>query len=226
MNFHIKTDNLGYSFLTNGEPVTLFEDVNTLFESGSSYSITGPSGAGKSTLLMLLAQLESPQSGSIQFFDDAVAVLPEKVREHFGFVFQHFHLLPELDALNNVALPLKLKGDKSALEKAKDMLSRVGLGNRLTHKPDQLSGGEKQRVAIARALVFKPDFIFADEPTGNLDPKSAKDIADLLFEQCESFGTGLILVTHSLPLAQRANVMLSLEDNALKRAKFSSEKVA
>jgi len=226
MSFHIKTDNLGYAFASNQSSVTLFKDINTIFESGCSYSITGPSGAGKSTLLMLLAQLEEPDAGNIEFFSDAKRLSETEVREHFGFVFQHFHLLPELDALNNVALPLKLKGDKQALVKAKEILAQVGLAHRQTHKPDQLSGGEKQRVAIARALVFKPQFIFADEPTGNLDPKSAKEIADLLFEQCSSFGTGLILVTHSHDLANRADVMLSLEDCALKTIKQCNERVA
>lgn len=226
MSFHIKTDNLGYAFASNQSSVTLFKDINALFESGCSYSITGPSGAGKSTLLMLLAQLENPNAGKIEFFNDAICLSESEVREHFGFVFQHFHLLPELDALNNVALPLKLKGDKAALVKAKEVLAKVGLSHRETHKPDQLSGGEKQRVAIARALVFKPKFIFADEPTGNLDPKSAKEIADLLFEQCSSFGTGLILVTHSHDLAKRADVMHSLEDCSLKTIRRYNEKVA
>ena len=192
--------NITQSFSLNNETVELFRDINLSVIQGKSYAITGPSGAGKSSLLMLMSGLETPTEGR-------VTPIP---RENMGFIFQQFHLLPELTALNNVALPLKLRGDKQAVQKATQWLEKVGLAKRLNHKPAQLSGGEQQRVAIARALIFGPKFIFADEPTGNLDEKSAENIADLLFSSCEESGASLVIVTHSSDLAARAENIFSL----------------
>jgi putative ABC transport system ATP-binding protein len=192
--------NVTQSFSLNNETVELFRDINLSVIQGKSYAITGPSGAGKSSLLMLMSGLETPTEGR-------VTPIP---RENMGFIFQQFHLLPELTALNNVALPLKLRGDKQAVQKATQWLEKVGLAKRLYHKPAQLSGGEQQRVAIARALIFGPKFIFADEPTGNLDEKSAENIADLLFSSCEESGASLVIVTHSSDLAARAETIFSL----------------
>lgn len=198
------------SFSLNNEKTTLFTDASFTIEQGNSYAITGPSGAGKSSLLMLMAGLESPTSGTLQFFEQNKAYEMNKMRHLTGFVFQQFHLLPELTALHNVALPLKLRGEKLADEKALAWLENVGLAHRKNHKPAQLSGGEQQRVAIARALVFEPAFIFADEPTGNLDSNNADDIADVLFRCCEDQGAGLVVVTHSEVLAARARYRVVL----------------
>ncbi|MFD2176277.1 ABC transporter ATP-binding protein [Veronia pacifica] len=212
MSGQIELTNLGQSFCMNGANVNLFEGLNLTIHQGQSYAITGPSGAGKSSLLMLVSGLESPSSGQVNYVSGGQTRSLDSIRESVGFIFQQFHLLPELTALNNVALPLKLRGDKQAIEKAKTWLNKVGLGHRLNHKPQQMSGGEQQRVAIARALVFEPKFIFADEPTGNLDQKSATDIADLLFACCREHGAGLVVVTHSNTLARRASHQFMLSD--------------
>lgn len=208
----IQLQQLGQSFSTNESQVELFKQLNLTIKQGQSYAITGPSGAGKSSLLMLMSGLEQPTQGSCFYqVGDAQHSLSD-IREHIGFIFQQFHLLPELTALHNVALPLKLRGDKQAEQKAQQWLTRVGLGHRLSHKPKMLSGGEQQRVAIARALIFEPKFIFADEPTGNLDEKSAGSIADLLFATCDAQGAGLVVVTHSAELAARAQHTLTLKN--------------
>jgi len=182
---------------------------------GKSYAITGPSGAGKSSLLMLMSGLEQAATGQGRYVKAEKSQSLDFLRADIGFIFQQFHLLPELTALNNVALPLKLRGDKSALNKAKVWLDKVGLSHRINHKPSELSGGEQQRVAIARALVFEPNFIFADEPTGNLDQKSATEIADILFSCCQENNAGLVVVTHSETLASRAQHVFLLENGSL-----------
>jgi len=210
-NGYIYLNGVGQSFSTNEATVTLFEDINLTVKQGLSYAVTGPSGAGKSSLLMLMSGLEVPSQGSANFVCSGQQYELTSQREKMGFVFQQFHLLPELTALNNVALPLKLRGVSDAKEKAAQWLHRVGLSHRKLHKPHQLSGGEQQRVAIARALVFEPSFIFADEPTGNLDGANASEIADLLFSCCADQGAGLIVVTHSEALAERAQNRFALE---------------
>ena len=211
----IELTNISQSFTLNDKTVTLFEQLNLNFEQGKSYAITGPSGAGKSSLLMLASGLEKPSTGKGVYNKNNAAYALEELRADIGFIFQQFHLLPELTALNNVALPLKLRGDKQALVKAEKWLEKVGLLERKDHKPSELSGGEQQRVAIARALVFEPKFIFADEPTGNLDPKSADDIANLLIACCKENNAGLIMVTHSQLLAERAEYIYQLTQGAL-----------
>jgi len=215
MHNYIELDNLCQSFETNEQPVTLFNNINLSVYQGQTYAITGPSGVGKSSLLMLMAGLEQGSSGNVWYVEQTRKRSIEALKPYTGFIFQQFHLLPELTALHNVALPLKLRGDRHALDKAKLWLEKVNLSHRANHKPSQLSGGEQQRVAIARAIVFKPKFIFADEPTGNLDQKNADEIADLLFACCHENDAGLVMVTHSDALASRADHVYSLNEREL-----------
>jgi putative ABC transport system ATP-binding protein len=206
----------------NTSTITLFENLDLTISQRQSYAITGPSGAGKSSLLMLLSGLEKPSSGQGNFINDKHISSLDNLRSEIGFIFQQFHLLPELSALHNIALPLKLRGDKHAIKKAEHWLEKVGLADRANHKPSQLSGGEQQRVAIARALVFSPKFIFADEPTGNLDQHNANEIADILFACCQENNAGLIIVTHSNALASKAQNIYSLANGELTKTNVSS----
>ena len=215
MPSYIELKNISQSFQVNESKVTLFDDLNLSIFQGESYAIRGPSGAGKSSLLMLMSGLEQPTMGQGNYVKAGKSKTLDFLRANIGFIFQQFHLLPELTALNNVALPLKLRGDKQAINKAMVWLKKVGLSHRQNHKPSELSGGEQQRVAIARALVFEPKFIFADEPTGNLDQNSAAEIADILFDCCQENNAGLIVVTHSDVLANRAQHTFLLADGSL-----------
>jgi len=215
MSCYIELQNISQSFQATQSKVTLFNNLNLRVEQGKSYAITGPSGAGKSSLLMLMSGLEQPTTGQGIYSKNGQSHSLAYLKTDIGFIFQQFHLLPELTALNNVALPLKLRGDKLAMNKAKIWLEKVGLQHRENHKPSELSGGEQQRVAIARALVFDPNFIFADEPTGNLDKDSAASIADILFDCCRENNAGLVIVTHSDALANRAQQVFSLADGQL-----------
>ncbi len=223
-NNRIELDKVGQSFTNNEHEVFLFQDLSISLVQGESYAITGPSGSGKSSLLMLMSGLELPSKGQVTYLQNTHKLPLSDLRGEIGFIFQQFHLLPELDALNNVALPLKLRGQKDAEEKAKYWLTRVGLAQRLKHKPQQLSGGEQQRVAIARALVFEPKFIFADEPTGNLDTKSAKEVADILFSCCLENGAGLVMVTHSETLAARAQHILAFKNGQCELLEHAHDK--
>lgn len=211
-NSVIQSLNISHSFSLHDKEVVLFKHLNLSIAQTHSYAITGPSGAGKSSLLMLLSGLEQAKSGQVQLNTNGKTLPIAACREHIGFIFQQFHLLPELTALNNVALPLRLRSVKNANEQAASFLDKVGLSHRLDHKPAQLSGGEQQRVAIARALVFKPSFIFADEPTGNLDANSAHEVANILFDCCRDNAAGLVLVTHSGELADRAEHVFTLKN--------------
>ncbi|WP_444932946.1 ABC transporter ATP-binding protein [Microbulbifer sp. JTAC008] len=215
MSSSIHLKQIDHYFTLDKQQVSLFEGLNIKLHSGHSYAIVGPSGVGKSSLLLLMAGLECPVSGEVQFQKNGEPQLLKNLRQNSGFIFQQFHLLPELDALNNVALPLKLKGDKHALSTAELWLDKVGLSERMYHKPQQLSGGEQQRVAIARAFVMQPQFIFADEPTGNLDENTAQHVAQLMFDCCQQNGVGLVLVTHSMELAQQADTLLQLSQGKL-----------
>lgn len=208
----IALHNVSQSFTHHSQQVQLFSQLSLSIEQGQSYAITGPSGSGKSSLLMLMSGLELPAQGRASYIQGDQFLPLSHLRADIGFIFQQFHLLPELTALHNVALPLKLRGQKQAEQQARAWLEHVGLGQRLDHKPAQLSGGEQQRAAIARALVFEPRFIFADEPTGNLDTQCAAEIADLLFACCQQKGAGLVMVTHSESLAARAQHVFSFKD--------------
>ncbi|MFT5755815.1 MAG: putative ABC transport system ATP-binding protein [Alteromonadaceae bacterium] len=199
----------------NASTITLFKNLDLSISQGQSYAITGPSGSGKSSLLMLLSGLEAPTSGQGTYINGSNRSTLDNLRSEIGFIFQQFHLLPELTALHNIALPLKLRGDKQAIKKAQHWLEKVGLSDRAHHNPSQLSGGEQQRVAIARALVFSPKFIFADEPTGNLDQHHANEISDILFACCQENNAGLIIVTHSNDLASKAQNIYSLTNGEL-----------
>lgn len=190
------------------QPLHILKSVSLSVHAGESLAIVGASGSGKSTLLGLLAGLDQPSSGSIRMLGHALEKLSEDERarvraKHVGFVFQSFQLLPNLTALENVMLPLEISNAGRVRERAADMLSAVGLGERMLHYPNQLSGGEQQRVALARAFVCEPDILFADEPTGNLDTQTGARIADLLFGLNETRNTTLVLVTHDHTLAQR-----------------------
>lgn len=236
MTSAIQLRDISQSFLLNDTEVTLFKQLNLTIKQGQSYAITGPSGAGKSSLLMLMSGLEQPSSGQGIYIEGVEQANKseghnnqqehslESIRSNIGFIFQQFHLLPELTALNNVALPLKLRGDKAAISKAKVMLEKVGLADRFHHNPTELSGGEQQRVAIARALVFQPKYIFADEPTGNLDEKSAAQIAGILFHCCKESNAALVMVTHSQQLANKAQHVYSLSRGLLHQEKSPAEK--
>ncbi|WP_397378445.1 ABC transporter ATP-binding protein [Pseudomonas sp.] len=204
---------------TEGE-LTILHDLSLELVSGDSLAIVGSSGSGKSTLLGLLAGLDLPSSGNVVLAGNDLATLDEDQRarvraEHVGFVFQSFQLLDSLNALENVMLPLELEGHADARQRARALLERVGLGQRLTHYPRQLSGGEQQRVAIARAFAAEPAVLFADEPTGNLDSHTGERISDLLFELNKERGATLVLVTHDERLAHRCQRLIRLEGGHL-----------
>lgn len=200
--------------------LTILDDVSLIIERGSSVAIVGASGSGKSTLLSLLAGLDLPSDGEVELAGQRLSSLNEDQRaalraDHVGFVFQSFQLLDSLTALENVMLPLELHGRRDARTAASQLLERVGLGQRLSHYPRQLSGGEQQRVAIARAFASEPDILFADEPTGNLDAVTGQKITDLLFDMNREQGTTLIMVTHDQRLAGRCQSALQLDAGRL-----------
>jgi putative ABC transport system ATP-binding protein len=200
--------------------LTILSDVSFRIAAGESVAVVGPSGAGKSTLLALLAGLDLPSSGHVVLNGANLSELDEDGRagvraDSVGFVFQSFHLVPSLNALENVMLPLELAGKNDARAAARRIIEQVGLKDRWSHYPSQLSGGEKQRVAIARAFATEPAVLFADEPTGNLDSRTGANIMELMFELNRSSRTTLILVTHDESLAMRCDRMLSLDGGRL-----------
>ena len=197
--------------------LVILDEVSLSVERGASLAIVGASGSGKTTLLGLLAGLDSPSSGSVVLAGEALHQLDEEARARVrrrlvGFVFQSFHLLPALNAEENVMLPLELEGRDDARERAIRVLADVGLGKRLHHYPHQLSGGEQQRVALARAFVHGPKLLFADEPTGNLDQRTGSAVSDLLFALNSEHATTLVLVSHDPTLASRCARILRLRD--------------
>ena len=212
----LSVKNLSKTFSTGDRSITVLQDINFDIAEKTSLSIVGPSGSGKTTLLGLCAGLDQPSSGSIKMLDIELGELNEDERafvrnQHVGFVFQNFQLLPTLSALDNVMIPLELRGLKNIHKKAEELLDRVGLAERKHHYPAQLSGGEQQRVAIARAFISDPKILFADEPTGNLDEETAENITDLLFSINKELGTTLVLVTHNLQLAEYTGRILKLK---------------
>ena len=200
--------------------LSILRDISFALEAGQTVAIVGASGSGKSTLLGILAGLDTPSSGTVQLAGQDLFALDEDQRaalraRHVGFVFQSFQLMPNLTALENVMLPLELAGVPDARAQARAMLQRVGLGERLQHRPKVLSGGEQQRVALARAFVVKPDLLLADEPTGSLDHATGEAVMQLMFDLNREQGTTLVLVTHDRQLAARCDRRLSIEAGAL-----------
>ena len=200
--------------------VDILRGVDLDVKPGEALGVVGPSGSGKTTLLMVIAGLEKASTGDVTVAGKSLNGLGEDElaafrRDHVGIVFQSFHLIPTMTALENVAVPLEFRGAKDAMEIAADRLKRVGLGHRLDHYPSQLSGGEQQRVAIARALASGARIIIADEPTGNLDHVTGEQIIKLLFDVKEQSGTSLILVTHDRSLAQRCDRMAEVLDGKI-----------
>lgn len=211
---------LSLSLSGQGGQVNILHDIDLQIHKKETLAITGPSGSGKTSLLMLMAGLERPSAGEIRLgqhdisnaSEDELAVIRG---QHIGIVFQAFHLIPTMTALENVMIPLSFLRDGQAQEKAEQALVRLGLSHRLTHYPSQLSGGEQQRVAIARAFVTSPTLILADEPTGNLDHATGEKVIDVLFEQCEQHDTTLVLVTHDPALAERCSRIIHLSDGRI-----------
>ncbi|PCI68487.1 MAG: ABC transporter [Piscirickettsiaceae bacterium] len=216
----IETKNLGKTVPIANDKLCILSSIDLTIQRGESIAIIGASGSGKSTLLGLLAGLDSPTEGKVALHGQELTTLSEDGRadvrsKWVGFVFQSFQLMERLTALENVMLPLELRGDKNVAQAAQTMLDRVGLSHRLHHKPTQLSGGEQQRVALARAFVTQPAILFADEPTGNLDSKTGEQIIELLFELNQEQNTTLVLVTHDAALAARCERSVQLEAGRL-----------
>lgn len=216
----IELKNADLTLGSDASSVHVLKSINLELNAGESAGIVGPSGSGKSTLLMVLAGLERLDSGEVHIDGSAIHNMSEDEAAAFrgrniGIVFQSFHLIPNMTALENVAVPLELAGQKNAFEKAKDELVAVGLGERLTHYPSELSGGEQQRVAIARALAPSPKLLIADEPTGNLDGDTGQQITDLLFKTQREREMTLVLVTHDPSLADRCDRRIAVRSGEI-----------
>jgi putative ABC transport system ATP-binding protein len=211
----LSVDQLTKTYRSGDRSLTVLDHITFTIETGTSNAIVGPSGSGKSTLLGLCAGLDHPSHGTVRINgidltgldEDALAQVRNR---HVGFIFQSFQLIPTLTALENVMVPLELRGERGVAAKATTLLETVGLGGRIGHYPAQLSGGEQQRVAIARAFITDPVLLFADEPTGNLDTDTSASIEELLFGMNRDFGTTLVLVTHDLDLAARTQRVIRL----------------
>ncbi|GAB2650216.1 ABC transporter ATP-binding protein [Vibrio panuliri] len=216
----IKATSLCKTVSTNQEKLTILNGINLEIQAGESVAIVGTSGAGKSTLMTLLAGLDTPSEGQVELLGQPLSQLDDEARakirsESVGFVFQSFLLIPSLSALDNVTLPCLLKGEAENKPRATQLLESVGLGHRIHHSPAQLSGGEQQRVALARAFMIEPKILFADEPTGNLDQKTATKVVELLFELNKKHGTTLVLVTHDMNLAEKCDRTLTIQAGQL-----------
>ena len=222
MNNIIECRSLCFSYIEGDNQTSILSNLMLDVKSGESIAILGPSGCGKSTLLNLIAGLDTPSSGDVIINNSNITKLNEQDRTDlrantFGFVYQFHHLLNDFSSVYNVAMPLLIKGvDKeSAVAQSEKLLTRVGLENRLSHKPSELSGGERQRVAIARAMVVEPDCLLADEPTGNLDAKNAKDVLELILELDENNTSSLVIVTHDQDIAKKMDRKLTLSNQQL-----------
>ena len=216
----IRLDNVCMNYQLDDEQVSVLSNLSLSINTGESLAIVGPSGSGKTTLLLLLAALEAPSSGSIYVRDQNLANLSQDEladlrRDTMGIIFQSFHLIPSLDALANVSLPMEIAGRVDARQIATDMLKRVGLEHRAKHYPLQLSGGEQQRVAIARALVNEPQCVLMDEPTGNLDEHTGEGIRALIEDLREQSGMAFVMVTHDMRMARSLGRVLRLEQGRL-----------
>jgi len=216
----LKVERLTKTYLSAGVPLTVLKDVSFDLAAGASLAIVGPSGSGKTTLLGLCAGLDRPSGGTVSVAGEEIGGMDEDERarvrnDHVGFVFQNFQLIPTLTALENVLVPLELRGEGGREGEAQALLHRVGLGARSDHYPVQLSGGEQQRVALARAFINSPKILFCDEPTGNLDGDTAQAMTDLIFEVNRERGATLVLVTHDLELARKCQRILRLKSGAV-----------
>ena len=222
-SFSLVANNVGKQYeVRNGARVNVLDNLNLTIECGEHIAITGASGSGKSTLLHILAGLERPSAGQVYVLGQNIDLLDHRSiakfrNQRLGFIYQHHHLIPELSAIENVALPAQIKGQtrKASFERADALLNEVLLAERKTHFPWQLSGGESQRCAIARALMNSPDVIFADEPTGNLDQNAADQVSELMMSSCRAQQATLIIVTHNLKLAERTDRKLTLSNGAI-----------
>jgi putative ABC transport system ATP-binding protein len=220
MEYILDVRHLTKKFKSGTKEITVLNDISFHLAKGEGISIVGPSGSGKTTLLGLCAGLDQPTTGTIYLMENQLNRMNEDERaylrnQHVGFIFQNFQLLPTITALENVSIPLEMRGERKVGERAKEILARVGLENRIMHYPSQLSGGEQQRVAIARAFVTNPGILFADEPTGNLDEETATTITRLLFQMNRENKTTLVLVTHNMPLAKNTGRILRLKQGKL-----------
>ena len=218
----LRCENLGKTFAEGGLSVSVFDDLNFSLQAGERVAIVGPSGAGKSTLLHLLGGLEQATTGQVFLRDQDLGSLSTNElaalrNRSLGFVYQFHHLLPEFTVLENVAMPLLIakKTVREAREKATQLIEKIGLGDRITHKPTELSGGERQRTAIARALVNEPHCVLADEPTGNLDRRTAESVYQAMLELNQVTHSSFVIVTHDLALAQRLDKVYELRDGRL-----------
>jgi putative ABC transport system ATP-binding protein len=219
-NIILQAEALTKTYLSGNNALTVLDNVSFSVNQQDTISIIGPSGSGKTTLLGLCAGLDVPTSGTISLMGFKLNAMSEDDRayirnQYVGFVFQNFQLLPTLTAIENVMVPLELRGEKNVTTRAKDLLAKVGLENRMHHYPAQLSGGEQQRVAMARAFITNPKILFADEPTGNLDEENSQHITQLLFDLNKAQGTTLVLVTHNLELAQKTERILRMRGGKL-----------
>ncbi len=207
----------------NNTPLTILQDISLNVQRGETISITGPSGSGKTSMMMVMAGVEKATGGTITIAEQNITDYSEDQlaafrRENVGVVFQNFHLIPTMTALENVAVGLELAGEKDAQERAKEDLERVGLAQRMEHYPEQLSGGEQQRVALARAFATRPALLLADEPTGNLDTENGEHVMELLLEMREKYGTSLVLITHDKQLAKRTSRQFIMQSGVLHEA--------
>ncbi len=211
----LNVNHLGKTYTSGAKQLTVLDDVNFNIATGETFAIVGPSGSGKTTLLGLCAGLDYPDKGTVELCGTDLGGLNEDERarlrnEKVGFIFQNFQLLPTLTALENVVVPLELQGVKNPSKTGKELLDKVGLGDRFHHYPSQLSGGEQQRVALARAFSNRPSILFADEPTGNLDQDTGDRVVQLLFDLNQEAGTTLVIVSHDMELAQKCQRILKL----------------
>ncbi len=217
----LKVADVSKTFKSGSRELNVLSDINFEITEGEIVAIVGPSGSGKTTLLGLCAGLDSPTSGDIHIYDQKISSLDENQKaavrnEYVGFIFQNFQLISTLTALENVMVPLELQGrGKEARQRSEHLLERVGLGDRMTHYPSQLSGGEQQRVSLARAFSNTPKLLFADEPTGNLDGDTGANVEQLLFDLNKEQGTTLVIVTHDLELAQKAGRIIKLKSGKI-----------
>lgn len=224
----LNVHNLEKSYSSGSKKLTILKDISFSVEAKETFAIVGPSGSGKTTLLGLCAGLDQPDGGTVELCGTDIGSLSEDERallrnRNVGFIFQDFQLLPTLTALENVAVPLELQGDKNATKYALELLGKVGLADRTHHYPSQLSGGEQQRVALARAFANKPAILIADEPTGNLDAETGEKVVNLLFDLNKELGTTLVIVTHDIELAQKTGHILRLKGGRIIENTFTAQ---